>query len=141
MRDYLADFAGKVHDNGINIYGNWLLNVAQAHDSSQGKIFYRVERLNSFNELYDYLRKEIPVAVSVRKLKGGATPYSNGHFMVIVGWNRAKNAVICIDPAFKGNRATLKSYRINHFLTAWALSRNLSYIPIPRENWQWEVTE
>ena len=136
MRSYLTNFAAKVHDNGpLNIYGNWLLNVAQAHDSSNGKIFYRVERLNNFNELYNYLLKEIPVAVSVRRLKGGATPYSNGHFMVVVGWNRAKKTVICIDPAFKKNKATLKSYKIHHFLAAWGLSRNLSYIPIPREDW------
>lgn len=135
MRDFLSDFAPKVHDNGIDIYGNWLLNVAQAHDSSQGKIFYRVVRLNNFNELYNYLSKEIPVAVSVRSLTGGATPYANGHFIVVVGWNNTKKRVICIDPAFKKNKATLKSYKISHFLAAWGRSRNLTYIPIPRENW------
>jgi hypothetical protein len=140
MHDHVIDFADKVHDDGVlGIYGNWPLNVAQAHDASNGNIFYRVERLNSFNELYDYLSKEIPVAVSVRRLKGGATPYSKGHFMVVVGWDSAKNSVICIDPAFKGNRRTLKRYKLPHFLTAWGLSRNLSYIPMPKHGiLQWQ---
>lgn len=140
MPDYVVDFADKVHDNGVlGIYGNWPLNVAQAHDASNGNIFYRVERLNSFHELYEYLSKEIPVAVSVRRLKGGATPYSAGHFMVVVGWDSAKDAVICIDPAFHGNRKTLKRYKLRHFLNAWALSRNLSYIPMPKHGiWQWQ---
>lgn len=140
MHDYVYDFAEKVHDDGVlGIYGNWPLNVAQAHDASNGNIFYRVERLNSFSELYDYLSKEIPVAVSVRRLKGGATPYSAGHFMVVVGWDSARDSVICIDPAFRGNRKTLKRYNLAHFLSAWALSRNLSYIPMPKHGiWQWQ---
>ena len=140
MPGYVADFADKVHDDGVlGIYGNWLLNVAQAHDASNGNLFCRVERLNSFSELYDYLSKEIPVAVSVRRLKGGATPYSSGHFMVVVGWDSDTDSVICIDPAFKGNRKTLKRYKLSHFLSAWALSRNLSYISMPKHGiWQWE---
>lgn len=140
MPNYVIDFAEKVHDDGVlGIYGNWPLNVAQAHDASNGDIFYRVERLNSFNELYDYLSKEIPVAVSVRRLKGGATPYSGGHFMVVVGWDSNAQSVICIDPAFKGNRKTLKRYHLFDFLSAWALSRNLSYIPMPKHGiWQWQ---
>ena len=144
MHDYVIDFAGKVHDDGVlGIYGNWPLNVAQAHDASNGHIFYRVERLNSFNELYDYISKEIPVAVSVRRLKGGATPYSKGHFMVVVGWDNITSSVICIDPAFRSNRKTLKRYKLAHFLNAWALSRNLSYIPMPKNGigqWQENIT-
>ena len=97
----MADFADKVYDNGyLNIYGNWPLNVAAAHDATYGNVFFRVERLNFFDDLYKYLSKKIPVAVSVRKLRGGATSYSNGHLMVVVGWNKEKQCVLCIDPAF-----------------------------------------
>jgi hypothetical protein len=140
MHDYVINFAGKVHDNGVlGIYGNWPLNVAQAHDASNGHIFYRVERLNSFSELYEYISQGIPVAVSVRRLKGGATPYSAGHFMVIVGWDNARNAIICIDPAFHGNRKTLKRYKLSHFLDAWGRSCNLTYLSLPKQSiWQWE---
>lgn len=122
--------AKKVHDNGIDIYGNWLLNVAQAYDTCKGLAFFRVERLNSFDDLLGHLERKIPIAVSVRKLRGGATPYANGHFIVVVGWDKAQQRVICIDPAFRPKQAMLKRYHINNFLRAWGLSKNLSYVPL-----------
>ncbi len=130
LHDDAISLAEKVHDNGyLDIYGNWILNVAQAYDSCQ-HAFYRVERMNSFESLYQYLQKKIPVAVSVRRLKGGATPYANGHFLVIVGWDRAKQSVLCIDPAFDENHATFKSYPLKNFIKSWGLSKNLAYTPL-----------
>lgn len=135
LSSYLVDFADKVYDNGyLGIYGSWPLNVAQAYDSTNGNVFYRVERLNSFKDLYRYLSNEIPVAVSVRKLRGGATPYTNGHFMVVVGWDQKRQAVLCIDPAFSCNSQTPKAYKLRNFLFAWGRSNNLSYVPIPRDD-------
>jgi len=131
MHDYIIDFADKVHDQGPNIYGNWLFNVAQAYDSSNGDVFYRVERLNSFNDLYSYLVREIPIVVSVRRLRGGATPYRNGHILVVVGYDAINKNVLCIDPAFRNAKLQLKTYRLWDFLYAWGRSRNLSYIPMP----------
>lgn len=131
LHNQTINFADKVHDKGIDIYGNWLLNVAQVYDSSQGKLLCGVGRLNGFKDLYQYLKQSIPVAVSVRNLTGGATPYENGHFMVVIGWDQAKRSVVCIDPAFDANRATLKSYKLGNFLRSWARSRNLSYIATP----------
>jgi len=132
LADFTADFADTVHDDSpLDIYGNWILNIAQAYDSSQANVFYRVQRLNNFNELYSYIAKKIPVAVSVRYLKGGAIPYTRGHFLVIVGWNQKKKAIICIDPRFR--KKTLRAYHINNFLRAWGVSRNLSYIALPKK--------
>jgi len=133
LHQYASNFADKVHDNGyLDIYGNWLLNVAQAYDSCCGDIFYCVKRLNGINELYGYLKRKIPVAVSVRRLKGGATPYANGHFLVVIGWNKKTKSIICVDPAFSTNKATLKTYNISDFIKAWGMSRNLSYVPLVR---------
>lgn len=133
LHDYVIDFSDKVLDKGyLDIYGNWLLNVAHAYHATEGNVFFRVERLNGFSDLYQYLRKKLPVAVSVRRLRGGATPYKNGHFIVVVGWNKATRSVICIDPAFPHSVSTVRSYKIWDFLKAWARSRNLSYIPIPK---------
>lgn len=134
IHDYVIDFAEKVHDNSyLDIYGNWILNVAEAYQASQGDVFYRVERMNGFSELYNYLKKKIPIAVSVRKLKGGATPYANGHFIVVIGWNKKKQSVICIDPAFQPSQSTVRAYKIKDFLHAWGLSRNLSYVPLLKQ--------
>lgn len=134
LDDYVSNFANKVYDRKLNIYGNWQLNVAQAFDASKGDVFFRVERLNGFSDLYDYLRKKIPVAVSVHRLPGGALPYKSGHFMVVVGWNQAKQKVLCIDPAFEGSSRTLRAYKLWDFLQAWGRSVNLSYIPMPGEH-------
>lgn len=133
LHDYVCDFADKVHDRILNSYGSWGLNVAQAYDSSNGEVFFRVERLNSFNDLHKYLSQKTPVAVSVRHLHGGATPYANGHFMVVVGWNKDRQSVLCIDPAFKTSWQTLKAYKLGNFLRAWGRSVNLSYIPMPQK--------
>lgn len=128
----VAQIAEMVHDDSyLDAYGNWILNVAELFNSSKGHIFCRAQRLNSFDELYGYLKRGIPVPVSVRgSLRGGAKPYDNGHFMVVVGWSQKKQAVICIDPAFSSSKKTLKLYRINDFLEVWGRSRNLSYIAI-----------
>lgn len=133
MHDFVIDFAEKVHDQHINIYGNWILNVAHAFDKCHGNVYFRVERLNSFYDLHHHLSRQIPVAVSVRRLRGGATPYSNGHLMVVVGWNAQKRHVLCIDPAFENNKSVLRAYRINDFLRAWNRSNNLSYVPMLKD--------
>ena len=134
LEDYVVDFANHVHDRGkLNIYGNWQLNVAQAFSAAKGDVFFRVERLNGFADLHAYLMKKIPVAVSVRHLRGGATPYQNGHFIVVVGWNQQKQQVLCIDPAFDTTRQTLRAYKLWDFIQAWGRSVNLSYIPMPRD--------
>ncbi|MBD3231976.1 hypothetical protein GF322_04955 [Candidatus Dependentiae bacterium] len=130
LESYIPEFAQLVLDQCyLDIYGNWILNVAQAFDSLKGKKYFRVERLNNFNHLYSFLKKKIPVAVSVRGfLNGGAKSYENGHFILVVGWSLRKQRVLCIDPAFQDNSNTLRAYRIVDFLQAWGTSRNLSYI-------------
>jgi hypothetical protein len=136
LKDFVPEFADKVHDDSyLDIYGSWPLNVAQAFDSSYGKVFFRVERLNGFEDLYKRLQKKTPVAVSVRgHLTGGAKVYDSGHFIVIVGWDAARRSVLCIDPAFKSSKQTLRAYNIKSFLNAWGTSRNLSYIAIPNKS-------
>lgn len=129
--NYAINFADKVHDHGIDIFGNWQFNAAQAYEACKGQVFFRVERLNSFDDLYSVLRRDIPVIVSVRRLKGGATPYTHGHILVVIGWNQEKKSIICLDPAFK--KRIMREYPIHHFSQAWALSKNLSFIPIPKK--------
>lgn len=135
MHDFAINIANKVHDQGyLDIYGNWILNTAQAFDSCNGDVFFRVERINSFRDLHSYLSKNIPIAVSVRRLPGGATPYANGHIMIVAGWDQKKHHVLCIDPAFANNNATPKAYRLRDFLHAWGRSNNLAYVPLLLES-------
>lgn len=129
----LLAFADGVHDHSLDIYGNWIMNIAQAYEETGCKVFYRVQRLNNFAELHHYLMQKIPVAVSIRgSLRGCAWPYNNGHFVVVIGWNKEKQMVRCIDPAFKNLRQTARWYHLSDFVRAWGKSRNLSYISLPK---------
>lgn len=129
-----AEFANRAHDQSIDIYGNWLFNVAQAYNTTQGEVLYRVERLNNFDALHAHLKRKIPVAVSIRGyLRGCAWEYKNGHFVVVIGWDAKNQRVICIDPAFRDSKKLLRAYPIRDFLTAWGKSRNLSYVAIPKK--------
>lgn len=124
--------ADKAYDQSLDIFGNWFFNVAQAFSTTRGKVLYRVERLNNFESLHGYLKKKIPVAVSIRgNPRGCAWPHPNGHFVVAIGWDQKKKCVVCLDPAFDQKDKILRYYHIDDFIEAWGKSRNLCYIPIP----------
>ncbi|PIS02764.1 MAG: hypothetical protein COT85_01660 [Chlamydiae bacterium CG10_big_fil_rev_8_21_14_0_10_42_34] len=119
------DFASKVHDDVFDIYGNWMLNIAECYNRS--KIPCHVERLKDFETLHSYLLKNIPVVISMKgEIPGGAKPYDQGHLICITGYEN--NRVYCIDPAFQTNEITSVSYSIDDFLKAWGRRRGLSYI-------------
>lgn len=127
-----VDFAALVYDEGHKIYGNWVLNVAQAYDISGGAVPCCVARLSGFDELHSYLLRACPVIVSVQgPLKGSATPYANGHLIVVVGWDAKNERVWCVDSAFRDNKKTLMWYSSSEFCKAWARRRNLSYVFMP----------
>jgi hypothetical protein len=122
------EFAHSVHDTGLNIYGNWAFNMAHAFEQCKGKAAFYATRLDSFTDLYKLLKKQVPVAVSIRgPLKGSATPYEKGHILVVVGWDAKKREVICHDPAFDTIDQVYTRYDINEFIVAWERSRRLTY--------------
>ena len=135
LHDSTVWLANRVHDKGpVDMYGNWLFNVAQAYQASQGTVSYHVERLQSFEHLHSYLQRKLPVAVSIRgSLRGCAWPYNNGHFVVVMGWDNKRKRVLCLDPAFKDTKKMLRRYRLNDFLNAWGKSKNLSYVAVPHQ--------
>jgi Peptidase_C39 like family len=123
------DVAKNVYDDGLQVYGSWPFNTAYAFELCKGSHYLFVQRLNSFKDLHQLLVSHIPVIVSVRgELKGAQKPYKNGHLLLVVGWDQNKKYVICHDPAFYTNEATLSRYHINDFIPAWERSRRLSYV-------------
>lgn len=130
LTEFAASMAQRVYDHGAGIYGNWILNVAQAYDALGGLVYFCAERMNGFTDLYSCLSQKVPIVVSVRRLPGGATSYAGGHLLAVVGWNKKRQSVLCVDPAFANNRATLRAYPLRAFLQAWARSSNLAYRPI-----------
>ncbi len=130
LSGYIKKIASKVHDDSyLDIYGAWPLNIAQAFDSSKGRLFCSVERLSGIEHIYEFLKRKIPLAVSVRGyLKGGFKRYDNGHFIVVVGWDNNRKAFLCIDPAFTSEKKMLRAYNFRDFRKAWGTSRNLAYV-------------
>ena len=133
LAESAADFAQQAYDQSyLNIYGNWPFNIAHAFDVSQGKLHSSLQRLNTFHDLYDYLKRGIPVAVSIRGvLRNAFKEYNNGHFVVVVGWDQKHQRVLCIDPAFTEKEEMLRPYYFDDFAFAWAKSRHLAYVIKP----------
>jgi hypothetical protein len=124
-----VSFANNVYDSGLCAYGSWPYNIAHAYECCQGNYLFSVTRLHSFKQLHDYLKKNIPVVVSVRgNIRGAPQEYVHGHLLVVVGWDQKNRKVICHDPAFATNEQTRVAYDAASFLAAWERSRRLSYI-------------
>lgn len=122
-------FSTQVYDEGLETYGSWPFNTAHAYELAGKNYFFYVTRLPSFQKIYDYLQKGIPVVVSVRgSIDGAPQPYPHGHLMVIVGWNKHSQTVVCHDPAAKKEKQVLQRYPIQSFLQAWERSYRLAYI-------------
>lgn len=122
-------FASHSHDDEFDIYGNWILNTAEAYQELDGAYRVHVERLNDFTHLHAHLCRGNPVVVSVKgPLPGAPKPYNSGHLICIIGYDPTENKVICVDSAFPDNESTLTAYPLPDFLNAWALRRNIAYI-------------
>ncbi len=127
------EFALNVYDEGLDSFGSWPFNIAQAYQACEGKLLFYVTRLNSFDDLYTKLKQSIPVVVSVRgPLEGAPREFKNGHLILVIGWDKEKQRIMCHDPAFDANQLVLTSYDINSFCKAWARSHHLAYIAEPR---------
>jgi len=126
-------FADDVFDSGLNAYGSWPFNTAQAFLKCNGKVHFWVSRSNSFCELYAHLLQNMPVVVSVRgKINGAPKEYPHGHLLVVIGWDQKNKKVLCHDPAFSDPKEVFVSYPVKDFLTAWERSRRLIYLPEKR---------
>ncbi len=128
------DFASHVKDMGFDIYGNWALNVAEANHVLKGKFSCHIERLESFADLHSYLKKGLPVVVSVKgDIPGAVKPYQSGHLMVVTGFDPENKRVYCVDSAFDANEKTAVNYALEDFLKAWGTRKNLAYVFLPSD--------
>lgn len=123
-------FANYVYDEGLDVFGNWGFNMAHAFEEGQNQTVFYTTRLNSFTDLHVLLKKNIPVAVSVRgNIPGGKKEYKQGHLLVVVGFDAKTKKVLCYDPAFNTNAEVDKQYDLQHFIVAWEKSHRLTYKP------------
>lgn len=125
-------FALSVYDTGLAAYGSWPFNTAQAFVEAQGAYYFRVTRLNSCVDLYKYIQRGIPVVVSVRgSLAGAFRPYTQGHLLLVAGWDPETQKIWCYDPAAPDHESVGIGYEVKSFLAAWARSHYLAYVAEP----------
>jgi hypothetical protein len=121
-------FANNVFDEGLEVFGSWPFNVAHAFEQCSGSNWFFTKRLHNFTELHYQLRRGLPVVVSVRgMIEGAPKAYDNGHLLVVIGWDRARKAVICHDPALPNEETVLVRYPVESFIRAWERSYRLVY--------------
>lgn len=124
-----VSFALQAKDEAFDIFGNWVLNTAQAAMVLGRTWNCWVQRLQGFDDIFKQLTAKMPVVVSVKgPLCGSAQPYVQGHLMVVKGFDAQKRRVLCMDPAFRSPAETDVSYALDDFLEAWWRRGNVAYV-------------
>ena len=124
------EFGENSWDGGFDIFGNWVLNLAEGYQKIMGQSYSCwVERLESFEQIHEALRKEIPTVISVRSpLPGSAISYKSGHLLAVIGYDAETNEVICMDPAFEKDGETIVRYQLDDLMKAWERRKNVAYM-------------
>lgn len=95
----VPDAARATYDRTYDGFGNWPFNTAYA--ATQGLQAF-VTRLGSLRDAEAYIAQGLPLALSVRfkagELPGAPLSWSNGHLLVLTGFDAQGNPVVN-DPA------------------------------------------
>ena len=125
-------FALGSFDNGLQQFCNWPMNSAHAFERAQGSLWFSIARLSSFKQLHMRLVRGLPVVVSVRgTLPGALKSFPQGHLLVVIGYDKLTQEVICHDPACISNDQTRRVYPLKNFLACWERSYRLAYLAEP----------
>ena len=108
-----------VYDRVYKGHGNWPFNTAYA--ASKGLEAY-VTRFTSMAQAEEWIAAGVPVIMSLSwgrgQLTGAPIAASNGHLMVLVGFDAGGNPVVN-DPAAATNEAVQRTYRRGELEKLW----------------------
>jgi len=108
-----------VFDWIYNGHGNWPFNTAYA--ATQGHEAY-VARFTSLAQAEEFVAAGVPVIMSIAWDKGDLTgadiASTNGHLLVLVGFDAAGNPIVN-DPASPANDSVQKTYQRAEFEPLW----------------------
>jgi hypothetical protein len=109
-----------VFDHAYDGTGNWAFNTAYASTLTTGDAY--VTRLPDLRAAEDFIVAGVPLVASVafgrNQLTGAPISASNGHLMVIVGFE-ADGDVVVNDPAGASNTAVRRVYDRDEFEDIW----------------------
>ncbi len=129
--DAVVDHTARmVYDHGYEGTGNWAFNTAYAATLVGGDSY--VTRMRSLREAEDHIAAGVPLIVSVafgrNQLSGAPIPASNGHLLVVVGFE-ADGDVVVNDPAGASNAEVRRVYDRAQFERIWiAASGGTAYV-------------
>ncbi|CAM3528379.1 peptidase C39 family protein [Nocardioides zeicaulis] len=129
--DAVVDHTAKmVYDHGYDGTGNWAFNTAYAATLVAGDSY--VTRLRDLREAEDYIAAGVPLVVSVAfargELTGAPISASNGHLLVIVGFE-ADGDVVVNDPAGADDAQVRRVYDRAQLERVWiAASGGTAYV-------------
>ena len=117
--DYAAHYTFDYHYDGA---GNWPFNVAYAGNFG---LDGEVTQLHSLAEAEQFIKAGIPLVASIaftsNKLDGFLFKSTNGHLLVIVGFDRFGNPVVN-DPAATSDATVQRTYDRAQFEQNWMTS-------------------
>lgn len=119
--DAVVDHTAKmVYDHGYRGTGNWAFNTAYAATKVNGDSY--VTRLRDLREAEQHIAAGVPLIVSIafgrNQLTGAPISASNGHLLVVVGFE-ADGDVVVNDPAGATSSAVRRVYDRAQFERVW----------------------
>jgi uncharacterized protein YvpB len=130
----VPEVAKAIHDPNWPGTGNWSFNVAFA-GQFRG-MFAFVHRMDSIATVHALVENGIPIPISVSfdLLNGKQADESNGHFVVVVGFDGKGNAVINDPwPDPKGINSVRKIVPVERLVKAWQRSKQTAYVIGPEK--------
>jgi Peptidase_C39 like family len=129
LADTVPQTAKAVWDSTYDGAGNWSFNVAYA--ASKGVRAY-VQRLSGLAQAEGYIQKGVPLVLSVAwklgQLDGAALPSTNGHLMVLRGFDKNGNPIIN-DPAAPSDDTVRRVYNRAQLERQWlTASGGIAYV-------------
>lgn len=121
--------------------GNWPFNTGYA--SAYG-LRASVNRFSSLGQVERWIASGVPVVASISwgsgQLAGAPIPASNGHLVVIRGFDKTGKYVIVNDPAASSNSGVRRVYQRDQFADAWLTrgSGGVAYLVYPKG---WKVPD
>jgi hypothetical protein len=119
--DAVVDHTARmVYDHGYRGTGNWAFNTAYAATLVAGDSY--VTRMHDLREAEDHIVAGVPLIVSIafdrNQLTGAPISASNGHLLVVVGFE-ADGDVVVNDPAGATNAEVRRVYDRAQFERLW----------------------
>ncbi|EYB66448.1 hypothetical protein DEIPH_ctg139orf0183 [Deinococcus phoenicis] len=129
----VPEAARATYDRTYDGFGNWPFNTAYA--ATQGLQAF-VTRLGSLRDAEAYIAQGLPLALSVRfkagELPGAPLAWSNGHLLVLTGFDAQGNPVVN-DPAAKSDAGVKRTYPRAVFERLWLNhAGGMAYVMAPR---------